>query len=98
MRRRIALLDKIKLGVVGLHRGLAHVKAGKRAPHVEISAVADLDRELALTVGKENGISEVYGSLDELLAVSDCDAVIIATPIPDHANHVVASLESESMY
>ncbi|MGI6691387.1 MAG: Gfo/Idh/MocA family protein [Christensenellales bacterium] len=88
------MLDKIKLGVVGLHRGLAHVKAGKIAPHVEISAVADLDRELALTVGKENGISEVYGSLDELLAVSDCDAVMIATPIPDHANHVVASLES----
>lgn len=85
---------KIKLGVVGLHRGEGHVKAGQYAPHVEITAVADLDVELAKKIAAKYGISEVYTSLDELLASSDCDAVVLATPIPNHAEHVIQALHA----
>lgn len=87
-------MDKIKLGVVGLHRGLAHVKAGKIAPHVEVTAVADLDWALAQRVAAENHIDRAYPSLEALLSQDDCDAVVLATPIPEHAAHTVQALEA----
>lgn len=86
------MADKVRLGIAGLRRGAAHVRAGKIAPHVEVTAIADLDLKLAKAVGEEHGINEIYGSLEELLASSKCDAVVIATPIPDHADHTIATL------
>lgn len=87
-------MDKIKLGVVGLARGQGHVIAGKYAPHIEVTAVADLKADLAEKVAKEHNIPHWYSSLDELLEKSDCDAVVLATPIPDHAEHVIRSLKA----
>ena len=85
-------MDKIRFGVVGLHRGQGHIKASKYAPHMEVTAVADLDLELAKKVAQNYAIPNCYGSLDELLEKDDCDAVILATPIPDHADHVLKVL------
>lgn len=87
-------MEKIKLGVVGLHRGESHVKAGQIAPHVEVTAVADLDRTLASNVAEKYHVAHSYESLEALLAQDDCDAVVLATPIPDHADHVVQALEA----
>lgn len=87
-------MDKITLGIVGLHRGAAHVRAAQYAPHVEVTAVADLDFALARSVAEEYGVAEAYESLDALLASSKCDAVVLATPIPDHADHVVQALQA----
>ena len=49
-------MEKIKLAVVGLHRGEGHVQAGKFAPHVEITAVADLDEELARRIAETTAL------------------------------------------
>ena len=87
-------MDKITLGIVGLHRGAAHVRAAQYAPHVEVTAVADLDFALARSMAEEYGVAEAYESLDALLASSKCDAVVLATPIPDHADHVVQALQA----
>ncbi len=87
-------MEKLKVGVAGLNRGSRHVKTGVLyTPHMEITAVADLKYELAKKIAEEYHIQKVYPSLDEMLA-SDIDAVILATPIPDHADHVVRSLEA----
>ena len=85
-------MNKVKFGVVGLHRGQGHLFAAKFAPHVEIVAVADLDKELADSVAAKFNVPNVYYSLDELLEKSDCEAVILATPIPNHADHVLKVL------
>ena len=81
-------MNKIKYAVVGLHRGQGHVNALKVTPHAQCVAVADLDFDLAKEVALKNSIPCAYASLDELLEKSDCNAVILATPIPDHADHV----------
>ena len=60
-------MNKVKFGVVGLHRGQGHLFAAKFAPHVEIVAVADLDKELADSVAAKFNVPNVYYSLDELL-------------------------------
>lgn len=85
-------MNKVKFAVAGLHRGQGHIVAAKYAPHMEVVAVADLNRELADSVARQYNIPEVYYSLDELLENSSCEAVILATPIPDHAEHVLKVL------
>ena len=87
-------MEKIKLAVVGLHRGEGHIQAGKFAPHVEITAVADLDEELARRIAEKYHIAKAYPSLEALLQQDDCDAVVLATPIPNHADHVVQALNA----
>ena len=87
-------MDKITLGIVVHRSAAAYVRAAQYAPHVEVTAVADLDFALARSVAEEYGVAEAYESLDALLASSKCDAVVLATPIPDHADDVVQALQA----
>ena len=79
----------IKAGMIGLGgRGkkLSRV-INQYCRNLQVTAVCDLDKELADTVAAELKISEVFYDMDELLQ-TDIEAVILATPIPDHAEHV----------
>lgn len=51
---------------------------------VQVVALADRDTELAHTVGRQYDISSVHGSLEEMIAGNNLDAVINLTPIPVH--------------
>ncbi len=89
-------MDKIKIGIAGLNRGKTHIKKAALCPKVEVTAICDLNKEKADSIAVEFNIRQVYGSLDEMLAASgaDIDAVILATPIPDHADHVIKVLNA----
>lgn len=87
-------MDKIRTTVVGLHRGgmLAEFIL-KYDTGLELTAVCDLDRPLADSFAKEHGIQNVYYDLDDVLK-TDTQAVVLATPIPMHAEHAIRVLNA----
>ncbi len=87
-------MRKVKAAVIGLNRGsnLAEFIL-KYVEEIELVAVADLDKEKADRFARANNIPNVYYSLEEALK-SDVEAVILATPIPDHAEHIVKALSA----
>lgn len=87
-------MRKVKVAVTGLHRGgnLADFIV-KYTTNIELVAVCDLDRSLADRYAKEHNIPAVYYSFDDVLK-TDIDAVVLATPIPNHEEHVVKSLNA----
>ena len=88
-------MRKVKVGVVGLRRGggLANFIL-KYTSNIDLVAVSDLNRELADKYAEENNIPNVYDCLDDLLKDKEIEAVILATPIPDHEEHVIKSLKA----
>lgn len=87
-------MKKVKTAVVGLHRGGTLAKFILHyARNLELAAVADLDRELADSFAQENAVENVYYSLDDVLK-TDVEAVVLATPIPDHTEHTIKALKA----
>src|SRR5262249_22335441 len=81
---RVSPADKIRLGLIGAGgQGMADTREALKLPGVELVAVADLCNG-RLTRAKENWGNQLFTTRDyrEVLARSDVDAVIIATP--DH--------------
>lgn len=87
-------MRKVKVSVVGLHRGGTLAKfILKYARNLELVSVADLDHELADEFARENNIGNVYYSLDDVLK-TDVEAVVLATPISDHTEHTIKALNA----
>ncbi len=85
-------MKKVKTAVVGLHRGALLAQfMQKYVDTLELVAVADLDKELADKFALEHNVPAVYYSLDDVLA-TNVEAVVLATPITDHANHTIQAL------
>ncbi len=89
-------MEKVRIAVVGLNRGanLAKHILNYCQKKLDLVAVCDINREKADNFAKEHSIGRVYYSLDELLKAEDIEAVVLATPIPLHAEQVTAVLES----
>lgn len=87
-------MKKVKTALVGLHRGRALADFILKYSHnIELVAVCDLEQKLADDYAKENNIPAVYYCLEDVLKTG-VDAVILATPIPDHEEHVLKSLKA----
>lgn len=88
-------MNKISIGVAGLHRGARAAEiAAAYSDKVKIAAVCDLDRELAENTARELNCANAYDAYEKMLAEPSLDAVYIATPIPVHADHAVMALEA----
>lgn len=86
-------MRKLKLGIVGLNRGLsAAMQLKKFSKKVEISAIADLDEKRVRNGLEKLGDTESFSSLTELLEKGDVEAVYLATPIPLHADTCIEAL------
>ena len=87
-------MEKLKVGIVGLNRGGRHTYVAKFSRNIMVNAVCDLNLEKAQRIAEEHHIPGVYSDFAEMLACSDIDAVIIATPIGCHADHVIMALNA----
>ncbi|MFJ8128257.1 Gfo/Idh/MocA family oxidoreductase [Streptomyces hydrogenans] len=74
--------------------GAKHAAALKRIEGVEVAAVVSSGLERAQKFAAEHGIGHAAGSLDEVLAMDDIDAVVLATPTQMHASQTLACLEA----
>ncbi|MEV7524206.1 Gfo/Idh/MocA family oxidoreductase [Streptomyces sp. NPDC091371] len=74
--------------------GAKHAAALKRIDGVEVTAVVSSTLERAEEFAAEQGVGRAVASLDEVLAMDDVDAVILATPTQMHASQTLACLEA----
>jgi predicted dehydrogenase len=83
---------KIRIGVVGGRFGASFYF--HEHPNCIVEAVSDLRKDRRDHLMKVYGCNKSYESLDKLLQDPQVEAVFIATPAPDHAAHVLASLKA----
>lgn len=83
---------KVRIGIVGGRFGAGFFF--HEHPNCIVEAVSDLIRARRETLMRVYQCSKSYESLDLLLKDPKVEAVFIATPAPDHAKHVIASLQA----
>ncbi|WP_455357323.1 Gfo/Idh/MocA family oxidoreductase [Streptomyces sp. SYSU K217416] len=74
--------------------GAKHAAALRRIKGVEVAAVVSSTLESARKFAAEQGVGRGVATLDEVLAMDDIDAVVLATPTPMHAAQTLACLEA----
>ncbi|KOV35942.1 oxidoreductase [Streptomyces sp. XY431] len=74
--------------------GAKHAAALRRIKGVEVTAVVSSSLESAWKFAEEQGVGRGVATLEEVLAMDDVDAVILATPTPMHAAQTLACLEA----
>jgi 2-hydroxy-4-carboxymuconate semialdehyde hemiacetal dehydrogenase len=74
--------------------GLKHLDALTRIDGVEIAAVVSRRLDQAEEVAKQYGATVATTELDDVLALSDVDAVILATPTQLHARQAIATMRA----
>lgn len=83
-------MDSLKFGVIGCRRGRSFVRMCGVVGGAEVAAIYDVDLPRAEAAAAEIGAT-AYGELEPFLE-SGIQAVVIASPVPCHAEQAVAAL------
>jgi len=78
-------LDKVKIGIIGLGRGMGHAKRVAESDRCDLVAIADIVEEAARGAAEELGAEASYKDYKEMIEKEDLDATIISTPNYLHA-------------
>ena len=90
----MGVLEQLNIGIVGAcGRGAGFRAACDALPTVRIHAVCDVNDDDLPRAAAELGATEQYVDYDEMLARSEFDAVIIATPMQFHVPQSVDALK-----
>jgi predicted dehydrogenase len=83
----------MKVGVVGLRRGSGLFRVFHNHKQTDVTALCDLDRDLAQRIASEHNVPEVYSDFDTFLN-SNLDVVVVATPAPIHVTQSIGAMEA----
>ena len=88
---------KLNVGIIGLGRlGKVYLRdLAARIPETTVTAVADIDRDLAAAMAEEFGVPNSYGSAEDVIHDPRVDALVVVTPTHAHRDNVVAACESK---
>lgn len=87
--------DTVRIALAGAGAfGLKHLDGLKNIAGAEVVAITSGSLESAQAVAGEYGIGRAVASLEEILAMEDVDAVILATPTQMHAEQMQACLQA----
>ncbi len=87
-------MKKIRVGIVGTHRGASHNQIFAEHPECEVVAVCDIRPERARALAESLGLTRWHTDLDALLADDTVNAVYIATPDHLHGEMNVRALRA----
>lgn len=87
-------MKKWKVGIAGLSRGKGFVSVFSAHPRVEITALCDIDEGKLKETGEAFKVSDsqLFTNFDDFLNAA-MDIVMIATPIPFHAEQTIKAVE-----
>jgi predicted dehydrogenase len=83
-------MDRIRFGVIGLRRGQSFVRVCQAVGGAIVTALYDIDLPRAEEVGARIG-ARAFGDLEAFLN-AEIDAVVVASPLPYHAEQAIAAL------
>ena len=83
----------LRIGVVGLGMGRAHIEGYRRHARCEVVAIADVDGTRLAEIGDKYGIARRYSSAEAMFRKEKLDAVSIAVPNKLHCPLTLAALE-----
>jgi predicted dehydrogenase len=88
--------ENVRIGLVGVGRGLGYGNIAYKDPRCLITALCDADEGALAVQEKELEVpaSACYSDYETFLNEGTMDAVIIATPIPAHAEQTIMALEA----
>jgi predicted dehydrogenase len=83
-----------KVGVVGLRRGRSFANLFNSYERTEVTALCDTQAEILERTNKNLGLkdSHMFADYDDFIN-ADMDIVVIATPIPLHADEAIKAME-----
>lgn len=84
---------KLRVGVIGLGMGRAHIKGFQEIPCVEVAAICDTNAARLEEASREFNINATYADPKEMLRSAKLDAVSVAVPNAFHAPLTIAALE-----
>lgn len=90
-------MKMLRVGLVGAGNigQSEHLRAYENMKDVaEVVAIADINLERAKQAAEKYGISQVFGSIDELLANAEVDYIDVCTWNGSHADVVIKSMEA----
>jgi predicted dehydrogenase len=85
-------LDVIRFGVIGLRRGQSFVRVCQLVEGAEVTALYDIDSEKVKTAADELGATAFTDY--EAFLNANIDAVVIASPVPFHAEQAILALNA----
>jgi predicted dehydrogenase len=90
-------MEKTKIAVIGLGgiAQLVHLPYLTRIEQIEVTAVAEINKNRLNTIADKFNIKERYADHNELLANSDINTIIIATPTNTHKDIAIACLKAQ---
>ncbi len=86
-------MKKLKFAVIGVGRlGTRHAEnLVHRIPRAELVAICDIDFDNAKETAERLGVKNVYDSYEKMLAETEAEAVLIATPPAVHRECILAA-------
>ncbi|MDX9924630.1 MAG: Gfo/Idh/MocA family oxidoreductase [Ignavibacteriaceae bacterium] len=89
-------MEKTKVGIIGLGgiAQLVHLPILNKQANVSIEAICDVTKSRLKSVGDKYNISKRYLDYNELLALEEIEAVIIATPTNTHSEIALEALKA----
>ncbi len=89
-------MNDLKVAIVGAAgRGSCFITPFESNPHTQIVALCDINTEkLANTPNKPEGV-KLYSDFEQMLEQAKPDIVVVATPMPCHAEQCIAALERD---
>jgi myo-inositol 2-dehydrogenase/D-chiro-inositol 1-dehydrogenase len=89
-------VEKLKVGIAGLGRGMSLLNVFSGHPDIEITAICDIDGKKLKEVGDLFKLpdNKRFKNYDDFIN-SDFDIVVISTPIPYHTEQTIKALENK---
>lgn len=85
--------EKIRVGVVGIGMGKAHMDGFLKDERCELVAICDINEEGVKNIANEKGIQQTYTDAEDMFRSANLDAVSIAVPNCLHNPLTIAALQ-----
>ncbi len=89
-------MKQVKIGIIGLGRlGIKHAEnIAFKSPRAKLHAICSLDEAQLDSVSKAWQVPHSYTDYDDMLKNDELDAIFIASPSPQHDEHIEKALEA----
>ncbi|MFN3344543.1 MAG: Gfo/Idh/MocA family protein [Chloroherpetonaceae bacterium] len=89
-------MEKIKVGVIGLGNiaQVIHLPILSKLENAQLVALCDMEFQRAKLLGERYKVKHVFKDYQDLLAMNEIDAVIIATPTNTHKEIATAAIKA----